>query len=73
MLHHGISWRTHDIEDLHKAGKSHKACPYYVSRLWAADADLVFGPYSYLIDPVIRRSINIGTLVPMVPPVYLWL
>lgn len=68
LQHHGASWRAHDIEDLAKVGKSHKACPYYVSRLWAADADLVFGPYSYLVDPVIRRSISIGEFMPTNDP-----
>lgn len=60
MLNSDAAWLVHDIEDLSKMGKSRKACPYYVSRRWAAEAELVFGPYSYLVDPVIRRSLGIG-------------
>lgn len=26
----------------------------------AQEADLVFSPYSYLVDPVIRRALDIG-------------
>ena len=40
--------------------KARRACPYYLSRKWAADADLVFGPYSYFVDPVIRRSMGVA-------------
>lgn len=51
---------VHDIEDLSKFAKPRRACPYYLSRKWHEDADLVFGPYNYLLDPVIRRSMGVG-------------
>lgn len=37
--------QVHDVEDLHKVGKRHGACPYYASRHLAQTADLVFCPY----------------------------
>jgi Rad3-related DNA helicase len=51
--------QVHDIEDLAKIGKRHTACPYFVARHLADTADLVFCPYSYLLDPNIRRSTRV--------------
>lgn len=51
--------QVHDIEDLAKIGKRHTACPYFVARHLADSADLVFCPYSYLLDPNIRRSTRV--------------
>ena len=48
-----------DIEDLVKAGKRIKGCPYYASRVMAIDAEIIFCPYTYLLDPGIRESLNI--------------
>ncbi|XP_031616345.1 regulator of telomere elongation helicase 1 homolog [Contarinia nasturtii] len=47
-----------DIEDLHQIAKKHAACPYYISRKRARidDADIIFMPYNYLIDPKIREA-----------------
>jgi hypothetical protein len=50
---------VHDIEELADAGRKHKACPYFLARQMAQTADLVFCPYSYLLDPVVRRSMQI--------------
>ena len=33
-----------DTEDLRKAGSSHKACPYFTSRKWAEEAEVIFCP-----------------------------
>ena len=33
-----------DIEDLRRVGAGHKACPYFTSRKWADEAELVFCP-----------------------------
>ena len=35
----------HDIEDLVAEGKRRKACPYFASRHFAEEAELVFCPY----------------------------
>lgn len=51
--------QVHDIEDLAKIGKRHTACPYFVARHLADSAELIFCPYSYLLDPNIRRSTRV--------------
>jgi Rad3-related DNA helicase len=53
--------QVHDIEDLAKIGKRHTACPYFVARHLADSAELIFCPYSYLLDPNIRRSTRVST------------
>ncbi|XP_069948696.1 Fanconi anemia group J protein homolog isoform X4 [Cherax quadricarinatus] len=49
-----------DIEDLVTLGKKIKACPYYVARSLMATAEIIFCPYNYLIDPLIRESMDIS-------------
>lgn len=53
--------RLCDIEDLVAAGRKHKACPYYASQdmAQAPTSSIVLCPYNYLIDPIIRRAMNI--------------
>ena len=48
-----------DIEDLHKLGKKHNFCPYYMSREMYQNADVIFLPYNYLLDHKIRASLDI--------------
>lgn len=48
--------QVHDIEDLVKAGKAAKCCPYFAARDMATTAELVFTPYNYLVDPSIREG-----------------
>ncbi|XP_052051090.1 Fanconi anemia group J protein isoform X2 [Apodemus sylvaticus] len=48
-----------DIEDLVSLGRKLKACPYYTARELIDDADIVFCPYNYLLDPQIRESMDI--------------
>lgn len=45
-----------DIEDLVVAGRKKKCCPYFVSRELIPDADIVFMPYNYLLDPMARKA-----------------
>ncbi len=45
-----------DIEDLVKKGKKTQCCPYYASRELQNDADVLFAPYNYLLDPKTRRA-----------------
>jgi fanconi anemia group J protein len=52
----------HDIEDLVKEGTEGLACPYYASRLLVKNAQVVFAPYSYLIDPAIRNACGIDLI-----------
>ena len=35
------------------------ACPYYMSQVLAKEADLVFAPYNYVLDPSIREVLGI--------------
>ncbi|KAF3696430.1 Regulator of telomere elongation helicase 1 [Channa argus] len=48
-----------DVEDLVKYGNKHRVCPYYLSRSLKQQADIVFMPYNYLLDPKSRRAHNI--------------
>ncbi|XP_071944930.1 Fanconi anemia group J protein homolog [Antedon mediterranea] len=48
-----------DIEDLVRVGKRVKACPYFAVRGLKDEANVVFCPYNYLIDPKIRKSMDI--------------
>uniref|UniRef100_A0A3B3CSV6 Regulator of telomere elongation helicase 1 n=1 Tax=Oryzias melastigma TaxID=30732 RepID=A0A3B3CSV6_ORYME len=54
-----------DVEDLVKFGVKQKVCPYYLSRSLKQQADLIFMPYNYLLDPKSRRahSIELGGAV----------
>ncbi|XP_049724811.1 regulator of telomere elongation helicase 1 isoform X3 [Elephas maximus indicus] len=55
-----------DIEDLVKSGSRHKVCPYYLSRNLKQQADIIFMPYNYLLDPKSRRAHSVdlkGTVV----------
>ncbi|XP_058859713.1 regulator of telomere elongation helicase 1 isoform X2 [Acipenser ruthenus] len=48
-----------DVEDLVKNGNKHRVCPYYLSRSLKQQADVIFMPYNYLLDPKSRRAHNI--------------
>ena len=48
-----------DIEDMVKQGEVVRGCPVYAMRLLHEHADLVFLPYTYLIDPIIREAMQI--------------
>ncbi|KAK3588854.1 hypothetical protein CHS0354_035997 [Potamilus streckersoni] len=49
-----------DLEDLVKIGRAHKACPYFVLKNVVSQADIILCPYNYLIDPTIRKSMEIN-------------
>uniref|UniRef100_A0A674MNE4 Regulator of telomere elongation helicase 1 n=1 Tax=Takifugu rubripes TaxID=31033 RepID=A0A674MNE4_TAKRU len=48
-----------DVEDLVKFGNKKRVCPYYLSRSLKQEADIIFMPYNYLVDPKSRRAHNI--------------
>ncbi|XP_009362870.2 Fanconi anemia group J protein homolog isoform X1 [Pyrus x bretschneideri] len=58
-LQKGGCHEAHDIEDLVKVGKSVKGCSYYAARSLSDDAELVFCPYNYIINPVIRGAMEV--------------
>lgn len=47
---------VHDLEDLVKLGKKKTFCPYYMARELRQDADVIFLPYNYLLDPKARKA-----------------
>ncbi|XP_045785549.1 regulator of telomere elongation helicase 1 homolog [Maniola jurtina] len=51
-----------DIEDLVNAGKKLKCCPYYLSKELKQEADIVFMPYNYLLDPKSRKANGVELL-----------
>ncbi|KAF8405554.1 hypothetical protein HHK36_010461 [Tetracentron sinense] len=58
-LQKGGCHEAHDIEDLVKVGRVVKGCSYYAARSMAEEAQLVFCPYSYVINPIIRRAMEV--------------
>jgi fanconi anemia group J protein len=48
-----------DIEEFVNHIKRKRLCPYYVARDLIDDAEIIFCPYNYLIDPRIRSSMGI--------------
>jgi Rad3-related DNA helicase len=40
-------------------GRVERSCPYYASRALVPDADIVFCPYNYLLDPTVRSTLGI--------------
>ncbi|XP_004301629.1 PREDICTED: Fanconi anemia group J protein homolog [Fragaria vesca subsp. vesca] len=58
-LQKGGCHEAYDIEDLVKVGKAVKGCSYYAARSMSEDAELVFCPYNYIINPVIRGAMEV--------------
>nr|CAD7606766.1 unnamed protein product [Timema genevievae] len=48
--------RILDIEDLVKEGRKLRFCPYYMSKEMKQQADIIFMPYNYLLDPKTRKA-----------------
>ncbi|XP_071742966.1 Fanconi anemia group J protein homolog [Lepeophtheirus salmonis] len=49
-----------DLEDLVSVGKKTRTCPYFVTRELMPQAQIIFCPYNYLIEPMIRKSLEIN-------------
>jgi Rad3-related DNA helicase len=53
--------QIYDIEDLvSEVGRKHSACPYYYSSQQLADSEMVFMPYTYLVEKRHRDSLLQG-------------
>ncbi|XP_037046467.1 regulator of telomere elongation helicase 1 homolog [Bradysia coprophila] len=48
-----------DVEDLRTSGLDHRFCPYFMSKTLIDEADIIFMPYNYLLDPMIRNFIGV--------------
>lgn len=49
-----------DIEDLNNFGTKHHGCPYYASRELYTDANIIFCPYSFILDGRVRAATGIS-------------
>ncbi|KAA8537397.1 hypothetical protein F0562_026916 [Nyssa sinensis] len=58
-LQKGGCHEVHDIEDLVQVGQVVKGCSYFAAISMAENAQLIFCPYSYIINPVIRRAMDL--------------
>ncbi|XP_037124283.1 Fanconi anemia group J protein isoform X10 [Syngnathus acus] len=59
QLVHGIH-QAWDIEDLVSLGKRLHSCSYYAARELMKGSDIIFCPYNYLLDPLIRENMEIN-------------
>ena len=50
---------VHDIEDLVLVSRKKRACPYYATHHMLERSDIALCPYSYIIDPAIRKAMDI--------------
>ena len=57
----GCAMTNVDIEDMVTAGRSQGFCPYFFERELAATADIIFAPYSYVLDATVRRATATST------------
>ncbi|XP_060800008.1 Fanconi anemia group J protein isoform X2 [Neoarius graeffei] len=56
---HGLH-QAWDIEELVSLGSKLRSCAYYAARELMQEAWIVFCPYNYLLDPLIRESMDIN-------------
>lgn len=54
-----VSMPIKDIEDLVTIGNKCRACPYYLARDLAQQADVIFMPYNYLLDARILKNFQL--------------
>eukprot|EP01119_Soliformovum_irregulare_P015129 TRINITY_DN4215_c0_g1_i2.p1 TRINITY_DN4215_c0_g1~~TRINITY_DN4215_c0_g1_i2.p1 ORF type:complete len:1028 (-),score=324.22 TRINITY_DN4215_c0_g1_i2:562-3225(-) len=58
-LQPGGSTEIFDIEDLIALAHQKEGCPYFASKLLSQEAELIFCPYNYIIEPILRRRFDI--------------
>lgn len=59
-IHENYQKDAWDIEDAVAFAKQYNLCPYYGLRSIQEFADITFCPYNYLLDPNIRKALNIN-------------
>lgn len=59
-INYDFKEKAWDIEDAAQFGREHSTCPYYGIRSLQEDADITFSPYNYLLDPTIRKALDIN-------------
>ncbi|XP_071180461.1 Fanconi anemia group J protein homolog [Mytilus edulis] len=59
LQEYGLS-EAWDLEDLVHLCRQKKVCPYFSVRSFRKEIDIVFCPYNYLIDPIIRQNMEIN-------------
>jgi Rad3-related DNA helicase len=47
------------VEDLCAIGKDSKVCPYYLARSKLPQSDIIIAPYSYILDPELRKTLQL--------------
>ncbi|KAL4579106.1 hypothetical protein LXL04_015241 [Taraxacum kok-saghyz] len=55
----GGCYEVHDIEDLVKVGQMVEGCSYFGAQAMAEVAQIVFCPYSYIVNPQIRKAMEL--------------
>lgn len=55
-----VEAKVWDIEDAHHLGRGAGCCPHFIATSLVESADIIFAPYIYLIDPLIRESSKIS-------------
>ncbi|XP_067685021.1 Fanconi anemia group J protein homolog [Haliotis asinina] len=49
-----------DLEDMVNMCKKQKACPYFLTRALKEQSEIIICPYNYLVDPIIRDTMEIN-------------
>ncbi|OIR58314.1 MAG: Fanconi anemia group J protein [Amphiamblys sp. WSBS2006] len=47
---------AHDIEDIYRVGKDCNGCPYYASKELHDNAEIVFLPYNYILEELLKAG-----------------
>jgi Rad3-related DNA helicase len=47
------------MEDMFSLGKKVRGCSYFASRMMSLNAEIIFCPYNYIVDPNLRDIMDI--------------
>jgi len=59
LFYHETEDEIEDIEDLLAKGLKGNFCPFFYAREKQKFAEIIFMPYNYLIDPMLRKKVNV--------------